>query len=146
MLLSLSFFSVRLTCSFYLSSPNSSYSYFIFLILINPKSASWFSITEAGKILLCDHVAFSSVFVVLYWLFFVNFTCLHSIKSQMKPLPYNTYSLFSRFLPFSESFILISFLTVHMREFSEYTVCGTIQKKQVSSSLCMYKTRRILYS
>lgn len=80
-------------------------------------------------------IAFSFVFLVLYCLFFVYFLFLHAITSQKKPLPYNTYSLFSRLLLFSLnhlflllSLILISFLSVCIQEFSEYTVCGTIKK------------------
>lgn len=52
-------FSLCLTLSFYLSSLNSSYRYFTFLLLINPKSASWVGLAQPGKILLLLFLSYS---------------------------------------------------------------------------------------
>lgn len=145
MLLSLSFFSLSYTQLLPLFSEL--FLQLLYVSTIDKSKVCFLSRSYwTWKNLLWDHVAFSFVFLVLYYLFFVNFIFLHAIKSQIKPLPHNTYSLFSRFLLFSlNHFFLFPFCLFISKSFLN-TQCETIQKNQVSSSLCIYKTQRILYS
>lgn len=87
---------------------------------------------------------------ILYFLchtdcsFFILFF-LHCIKSQMKPLPYHTYSLFSRFLLLSLNHLFLFLFSLFIyKSFLNIPYSGWFKK--VNSNLWIYKNERILYS
>lgn len=119
-----------LTFIFYLSSLRSSYSNLIFLILKCPKLASCFSL------LLWTWKNSSQGLCYSFFLYSLCHTdCSLFILFFFTVLKFRWNLCLIILIPFSPDFFyclciiyFISFLTVHIQKFSEYTVCGIIKK------------------